>query len=253
MIMKQMTPITLSAAQGEAYERDGFVVLEDLLSAEEVAAFLAHQPTRSAELAGSIRSHVADRHWGALAAHRNVAGVAEQLLNGAARVVQTMYLPKPAGEDRVGISFHQDTHHLLSEPNTLMACWVAMSDTGAENGGFCVVPGSHLTGLRETHKSVGDEHSSWSHEQLMRDPAGKEWKQEFYSFEIDGIDQEKVRRLEVPAGAGVFFSGMTIHGSYANRSATADRLAWAVHYVKEGSWVYRCDVQETVGVAELGG
>jgi len=85
----------------------------------------------------------------------------------------------------------------------------------------------------------------------MRDRAGKEWEQEFYSFEIDDIDPNSVRKLHVPKGGGVFFTGMTIHGSFANRSLTQDRLAWAVHYVKEGTWVLRADVQDTVAVPEL--
>ncbi len=29
-----------------------------------------------------------------------------------------------------------------------------------------------------------------------------------------------------------------------------DRLAFAVHYVSEGTWVYRCDVQDTVSADE---
>jgi ectoine hydroxylase-related dioxygenase (phytanoyl-CoA dioxygenase family) len=57
--------------------------------------------------------------------------------------------------------------------------------------------------------------------------------------------------LEVPRGGAVFFTSLTIHGSFANRSATRDRLAWAVHYVKDGTWVLRADVQDTVSVQEL--
>ena len=34
-----------------------------------------------------------------------------------------------------------------------MACWIAMSDTNAENGGLCVVPGSNHHGLYGTHKN----------------------------------------------------------------------------------------------------
>ena len=164
-------------------------------------------------------------------------------------VVQTMYMAK-AVEGGTGVALHQDTHYIRNEPNTLMACWIAMDDAGPENGGLCVVPGSHRGGLRTTHPSSGDEHHNWQSEHLMRDRAGKQWKQAFYSFEIDDLDPDSIRRLDVPKGAAVFFTSMTIHGSFANRSLSRDRPAWAVHYVKEGTWVLRADVQETVAVGD---
>lgn len=244
-------PIQLSAEQVADYQRDGFLVVPDVLCAEEAGAFLSHQAARPEEYDLGLRSHVVDPQWRYLATHRNVAGVAEQLIGGTPCVVQTMYLPKPAGENAVGIALHQDAHYLPTEPDTLMACWIALSDTDGDNGGFCAVPGSHLDGVRSWHVSQGDEHSNWSADQLMRDRAGREWTQTFHSFEVDDLDPASVRRLEVPAGSAVFFTGLTVHGSYANRSADRARLAWAVHYVKEGSWISRADVQETVSVPEL--
>jgi len=54
--------------------------------------------------------------------------------------------------------------------------------------------------------------------------------------------------LEVPAGGGVFFSSLTVHGSYANQTADRRRLAFATHYVRAGTWVYRQDLQDMVPV-----
>jgi ectoine hydroxylase-related dioxygenase (phytanoyl-CoA dioxygenase family) len=128
-----------------------------------------------------------------------------------------------------------------------MACWLAMSDTDEENGGLCVLPGSHMGGLYETHKAVSlKDHQVWESEHLMRDRQGREWKQVFYSFEIDGVDRSKMKFLPVPKGSGVFFTGMTIHGSYANTSADRVRRAFATHFVAEGTWVFRADVQAVV-------
>jgi ectoine hydroxylase-related dioxygenase (phytanoyl-CoA dioxygenase family) len=57
-----------------------------------------------------------------------------------------MYMAKkPLGG--TGVALHQDTHYIRNEPNTLMACGIACNDTGADNGGLCVVPGSHKQGL----------------------------------------------------------------------------------------------------------
>ena len=63
------------------------------------------------------------------------------------------------------------------------------------------------------------------------------------------LEPSEVERLSVQRGSAVFFSGSIIHGSYANTSSR-DRLAFAVHYVREGTWLTRRDVQETVPVDE---
>ncbi len=249
--MTPSMPRELTTDQVTAYQRDGFLVVDHVLSAEEVDGFLDHQATRSGDLEDPLRTHLTDPHWRRLATHPHVAGVAAQLLGGAPRIVQTMYMQKKAATDTPGTALHQDLHYLPAEPNTLMACWIAMSDTGSDNGGLCVVPGSHREGLRTTHPSSGDEHVNWTNEHLMRDRAGKEWMQQFYSFEIDDLDLRTLRTLEVERGGAVFFTSLTVHGSFANRSATRDRLAWAVHFVKEGTWILRADVQETVAVTEL--
>lgn len=65
---------------------------------------------------------------------------------------------------------------------------------------------------------------------------------------MPNLDPQSIVRLTVPKGSGVFFIGMTIHGSFANRSSDRPRRAFATHYVKDGTWVCRCDVQETVAV-----
>ena len=52
----------------------------------------------------------------------------------------------------------------------------------------------------------------------MRSRDGKEWKQKMHRFEIDNLDPKSIMHLNVPAGAGVFFTGLTIHGSFANTS-----------------------------------
>jgi hypothetical protein len=240
--------ISLRAAQVRSYQTEGFLIIENVLSEEEVDAFVAHQESCGNDAELGLLTHTVDPLWKHIAHHPNVAGVAAQLLEGRPRIVQSMYLPKKAGEDLLGTAFHQDTRYLPTEPNTLMGCWIAMSDTGPDNGGLCVAPGSHLAEMRPTHLTSGEEHHRWTHKHLMRDRQGKEWNQEMYAFEIDGIEDDSLTPLEVRKCGAVFFTGLTIHGSYANRSVTRDRVSFAVHYVKDGSWVFRADVQETVAV-----
>ncbi len=248
----ESTKRTLSAEERAQYERDGFLVVHDLLRPDEVDRFVDYESQAKPEgWRQDLLHHRSDAEWTYLATHPNIAGVVTQILGGRPMVVQTMYLEKkPADDSNVGgagVALHQDLHYLPCDPATLTACWVAMSDTDAENGGLCVVPGSHKRGLYKTHKNANaDEHDAWEMDYPMRDRAGKEWVERMYSFEIEGITPEDVVRLTVPKGGGVFFDGHTIHGSYGNRSKTRYRRAWAVHYLREGSWMYRCDVQDVM-------
>ncbi len=230
--------IELSREQIAHYGRHGFLVVPDLLTRDEVQAFLDHEASGNAQVGLGLRAHVEDPMRGYVARHPNVAGVAGQLLGATPCIVQSMYLAKYAGrspEDAQGISLHQDQRYLPTDPATLMACWVALNDTDPGNGGLCVVPGSHRDRLHDTHQAASPEHRSWRKSYEMRDRDGREWIQEMYSFEVDDVDSLDIRRLTVASGSGVFFTGMTVHGSYANKSADRDRLAFAVHYVSEGT------------------
>jgi len=247
-------PIQLSEDQVEQYQTDGYLVVPDILSQNEVDAFLTHEDDPDTQaLRNGLLTHLTDTDWHYVATHPNIAGVACQLIKGLPRIVQTMYLAKPSakeGEDLggAGVSLHQDTHYLPNEPNTLMACWIALSDADPDNGGLCIVPGSHKGGLGETELNTSSEHASWRTDHGMRAPDGREWTETLYSFNVLGVEDKDLVKLSVPRGSGVFFTSLTIHGSYANRSQTRERLAFAVHYVKEGTWVYRTDVQDTTPV-----
>jgi ectoine hydroxylase-related dioxygenase (phytanoyl-CoA dioxygenase family) len=236
----------LTAKQVEQFNTDGYLVVPDLLTAAEVDAFLEHLAREPAIGSHGLQGHRHDPQYRYLAEHPRIAGAAMQLRGGRVRVVQTMLLNKPPSGGK-GIALHQDTHYLPNEPNTLMACWLAFTDTDPENGGLCVVPGTHREGLRTAQKNQDEkEHASWENEHLMRDRDGREWNQTVVSFQITDLDPARLVRLTVPRGGGVFFTGMTVHGSFSNQSADRPRTAWAVHYIHEDTWLYREDVQDAV-------
>jgi phytanoyl-CoA hydroxylase len=237
----------LTQAQVDEYQREGFLVVHNLLTPERADWFVAYEATQDPEWRNRLDNHVRDPEWTAIVKHQPMVSIAGQLLGAAPMIVQSMYLEKfPAAEGK-GTAPHQDAHYLPNEPNTLMACWLAMSDTDGENGGLVVLPRSHTGGLLETHKATNlKDHQVWESEHLMRDRGGREWKQVFYSFEIDTLDRDKLVHLQVPKGSGVLFSGMTIHGSFGNRSRDRVRRAFATHFVAKGTWVLRADVQQLV-------
>lgn len=237
----------LTSEQVARYQSDGYLVIPDLLTQAEVDAFLEHEAKpKPPEQQRGLLTHTVDPQWRYLAMHPRIIGITQQLLGGQPMIVQTMYMDKPAG-GAVGIALHQDTHYITSEPNTLMACWLALSDTGADNGGLCVVPGSHLTGLRRASKNEDtQEHVTWEAEHKMRGRDGREWTENLVAFQIEDVNPAEIVRLEVPRGGGVFFTGMTIHGSFANNSPDKPRRAFATHYIHESTWINRVDIQDVV-------
>lgn len=239
----------LTPSQIDQYHREGYLIVEGLLNDDDMDAFVAYEALPKPEdWYYNLRHHVDDTHWRALATHSRITSAVQQLLKGRPMIVQTMYMERqPATGDAPGskgIAFHQDLHYLPCEPPTLMACWLALTDTDAENGGLCVVPQSHQGGLRAASKNQNtEEHDAWDFEYLMRDRDGCEWKQSMYSFDIVDLDPADIVPLTVPRGAGVFFTGLTIHGSYTNRSTSRVRRAFATHYIRDDSWLFRADVQ----------
>lgn len=236
----------LSEDQKQAYQEDGYLVVEGLLTEDEVTGFLEEQEKEaSEEVRGlGLKRYTADDAWASIACHAKVKAIVSELVDGDPMIVQTMYMAK-SPDGGTGVALHQDTHYIRNEPNTLMACWIALSDTDRENGGLCVVQGSHKRPLFPT-APPGDssEHASWTKDYEMRGPDGKEWVEEMHSHQIAGLKPDEISYLTVPKGAGVFFTSMTVHGSFANRSGSRPRLAFATHYVKKGTWVYRRDIQE---------
>lgn len=235
----------LSDENIKTFHSQGFLVVEDLLTAEEVEHFVRYEAESDQPGPRGLQNHQADDEWAHIAHHPRIGAIVRQLAGPTPRIVQTMYMNK-APEGGMGVALHQDTHYIRNEPNTLMACWLALSDTDADNGGLCIVPGSNHNGLY-TFESVRDtsEHTSWEQVVAMSDRAGKCWDETMHSFDIIGLREEEIVRLEIPSGAGVFFTGMTIHGSFANRSSDRPRRAFATHYIQEDTWIDRRDLQET--------
>ncbi len=237
---------SLNASELERYHEDGYLLIPDLLPVSDIDAFCEHEARQQEAGPNGLQKHQTDAAWSAIARHPQVVTKVRQLLEGVPRIVQTMYMAKKPGGG-TGVALHQDTHYIRNEPNTLMACWIACNDTGADNGGLCVAPGSHRRGLLEAGQvRESDQHTTWVNDYPMRDPAGKTWTEKMHSHDIHAFTRDQVDMLTVPKGGGVFFSSLTVHGSYANQTEDRPRLAFATHYVRDDTWVFRQDLQGMV-------
>lgn len=204
----------LTAAQIEAFDRDGFVLVENLFSPEETSVLFqtAHGEQiqnkkfdmpdaggRSSKLA--IWMNVSDDVWGAVSTSPRVVQGAQQLLRQEVYHWHSKVMLK---EPRTGGAWewHQDYGYWYHDgciyPH-LVSCLIALNDTDRENGCLKVLVGSHHIG-RLDHGQVGNQ---------------------------SGADPERLRAVETMlpvhyvearAGSALFFHCNTLHSSEPNLS-----------------------------------
>jgi ectoine hydroxylase-related dioxygenase (phytanoyl-CoA dioxygenase family) len=227
-------PRLLSAAQRDAFDRDGFVVLEGLLDAGLVASAVAEIDAVEAKVEGFLRgrpdermmiaeagaitfaTHLVARSPGlrALAAHPVFTDLCHDLIGPDANLYwdQAVY-KKPEKPRR--FPWHQDNGYTYVEPQQYLTCWVALTDATEENGCPVVAPALHRLGTLR-HRYV--------------EPLGYE------CFEAP----ERALAAPVRAGGAVVFSSLTPHLTGPNRSG-ATRKAYILQYAPQGARALRGD------------
>lgn len=228
--MKPTTERTLSDEQIAQYERDGFLVVRNMLPIEEAAALREHfmamhargvpgyyEPPAEEEAGGDIlkryprimHPHRVDDLSKNYMLDARLENVLRDLFDEEPLAAQSMLYFKPPGAR--GQALHQDDFYLRTAPGDCMAAWVPLDDADEENGGLFVVPGSHKTEIQCPH--VADLTRSFTTEEVDV-PAGME-----------------PVPVELQAGDVLFFNGSVIHGSYPNTSSQRFRCAFICHYV----------------------
>jgi len=243
----------LTAEETRLFKEQGYIVRPNVLSAREVD--LLRRALTPAELRQDrqpLARHKIDALWRQLVRHARVAGPVGELFGGVPCVVQSMIAFKPRArpgrQARNGIALHQDQQYIKTKPAGVIGCWVALDHTDAGNGGFMVVPASHCKGLLTSRSREGRHFQSHSVVQHMRDCDGKEWHETADTFEIPGVNWDNAIALNIPKGGAVYFDGFLVHGSRSNTAEDRDRLAVAIHFVKQGTWVYRVDLNDVFPV-----
>jgi ectoine hydroxylase-related dioxygenase (phytanoyl-CoA dioxygenase family) len=231
-------PIRLTDRQLEAYHRDGYVVVEDLVSQEEVEALGARlrEYTHGGRPMGKIRMQIEPRiqrgelkvaHPGdgirkldglvqeddlfrRLGLNDNIVGITEQILGPDLKMFRNTLLLKPpeVGSQK---GMHQDSPYWPIQPMDLCSCWFALDDATEENGCMGVLPGWHRKGPLP-HKHVTDD----------------------YVIEEQYYDFKDMALAPVRAGGGLFFHSLIPHYTAPNRS-TKWRRAIALSYMSAKS------------------
>jgi ectoine hydroxylase-related dioxygenase (phytanoyl-CoA dioxygenase family) len=230
------------AAGGELlarYQRDGYVVLADALTAAEVRA-LRDEAVRICRgergAVDGVEPSVADGpdelvvrrylciHFPhklsalmrGMLAHPVVVNALTRLVGPDIKAMQSMLFIKSEGKP--GQAWHQDELFIPTRDRSLTAAWIALDDATVENGCLWVLPGSHRPGVLYPDR---DHH----------DPR---FDCEVEAYDFPYRDQDAVA-VEVPAGSVVVFNGYLLHMSLPNSGRHGLRRALVHHYMSAQS------------------
>lgn len=190
------------------YERDGFVVLPDLFSAEECDR-LKVEARRVLDASGkpnsSVHVHVAASSpmYRALAADPRLVAPLSAVMPHGVMFLSDKIVYKSA-DKKFATPWHIDCFYWRNTRPKL-SVWIPLDDATAENGTLTVVSGSHKKDWRMIKMGL---------------PSGD------FQYEINGAEWKEgdVVTCAIKRGTGIIFSDRLVHGSTAN-TAGRDRYA----------------------------
>jgi phytanoyl-CoA hydroxylase len=237
--------VQLSAEQVQQYREDGFLIVDNLLSTDEVGALIEAfdrifagdlalvvepdeykwQKGRDPEgvqrqIAGIWRSDPIAARQAFFGPHAAIAGQLEGV--DGVRLWGDMAMWKPEGGTPFGM--HQDAAYMCwLQPVQNFTCWIALDDTHADAGTLCYVPGSHRWGPTPASGATS----------LVTGESGA-WLDHLSQFAPSGASVELVP-VEVKAGGAAFHTGWVWHGSGPNTRPGTIRRSYSVHMFPVGS------------------
>jgi ectoine hydroxylase-related dioxygenase (phytanoyl-CoA dioxygenase family) len=216
-----------SAEKQDFFEDQGYLVLEDFMSAEQVAtcqteidrlhgfaASLAQDDPRrrnfqlepyaatKAEAGKPILRKIEETRrysdiFRDLAAHPKLIDLVRILLGDDLLLFRSTLMLKPALHGSVH-AFHQDSAYWPMDPPSLVTVSIALSDASEENGCIQVVPESHKWGMLDWGLIAQDKDKPLT--------------------ERDDLDLSRLTKVPLKAGSALMFHSLVVHGSGANNS-----------------------------------
>lgn len=229
----------LTGEQVAAFDRDGFLIVEEGLVSERALEALRARYERLFE--GEYETGIkpdevnwvpgrdpddrtrqlcngwrADNVVAAQVLSERTARLTAQLARyRGVRILQDNVLWKPPGTKAIG--FHQDGSYAdYLVPAEMITCWVSLHDTTADGGPIAYVRGSHRWPKSPPARSQFHAPDDWLAPAREAAPPG---------------DELEVVPVVVKAGGGSFHHGLTWHGSEPNRSSTVARMALVSHLI----------------------
>ena len=211
------------------YERDGYVIVRDVLDADLIREAQAHVDwllARHPDLRGEQLGHTLltrDAFWVRLISDDRLLDVAEQFIGSNIALFASHYIAKPPFDGQP-VLWHQDGSFWPLDPMEVSTLWLAVDDSDPENGCMRVVPGSHVLDLQAM--------------QQRTDVAN------VLSAEIDPalVDEAQAVDIVLKAGDVSMHHPNIVHGSNANtsprwrRGLTIRYIPTSTRITAEGQW-----------------
>jgi Phytanoyl-CoA dioxygenase (PhyH) len=234
----------LTPEQVERFDREGYLLIEDYFSPEEIRllleeiprVFAEDSPRRIRETSGAVRSvfalHTTNRTFRCLSYLNRLVGPARQLLGSEVYIHQFKVNAKVALEGDQW-EWHQDFLYWHKEdgmpsPRVLTAV-VFLQDVDEFNGPMLVIPGSHKEGMIDVEaqsalSAGGGDGASWM-PTLTADLKYKINRDILAAL----LRRHTIRATKGAAGFTLFFHGNLFHASATNLSPH-DRVGVFVTY-----------------------
>ncbi|MBB6674959.1 phytanoyl-CoA dioxygenase family protein [Cohnella nanjingensis] len=219
--------LEITAAQLQDYERQGYIILRDLFSAEEMDRIRAIVDALDEEAeqellaqarkgdfisaAGTINftTNINFRHPALqrFIADPRFVDLTTAILGPDTKLYwdQSVYKRPEASRD---FPWHQDNGYAPTDPVHYLTCWLALEDATLENGCIWVQPGTHRKGFVPHIKTdIGYI---------------------CYYGEEEGVP------VELKKGSMVAFHSLLFHRSTPNRSKTDTRKGYVIQYSVDG-------------------
>jgi phytanoyl-CoA hydroxylase len=234
-----MDKTAVTVDQYVRFREHGFLIVRGLLVPHEVEELLSHVDELVASDPELLRVHMLHReqelHERYLL-HPRIVDVVAGLIGPDVLALQTMLFVKAPGSP--GQGYHQDSFHIITEPDTLIGAWVALDRADEENGCLWVTSGSQnepvYPDADETKGHGGDFHlADIPSVSGADDPDESRNDLTRVAAKYQGREQPAI----LDPGDVVFFGGHVLHRSHANRSTTRTRKAFVGHYCNARSHV----------------
>jgi ectoine hydroxylase-related dioxygenase (phytanoyl-CoA dioxygenase family) len=218
---------TITADQRREFEENGFFVLENVFTRDEMDDLSGHiealQSRHQAEIATkggtegisradeiTFTSYLAEQDEAikAFTMRPELVAIATQLLGPDVDLYWNQSVFKEP-EGKREFPWHQDDGYTPVTPSPYLTLWLALNDATVENGCIWVLPGSHKKGLVEHRQS----------------PIGLVCH--------DSSDPDQGVPVPVKAGSMAVFQSLTMHKSGVNVSS-GPRKAYIIQYSQAG-------------------
>lgn len=221
------------------FDENGFLVVEDALTAEEVQALRddaaaicrgrrgpvgglsEDDPSLSDDevMARTLCIHFPHKISPLMReslAHPGMVEALTTVIGPNVKCMQSMLFIKSSGKP--GQAWHQDEFYIPTRDRSLTGGWIALDDATVENGCLWVIPGSHRPGILWEMFEHDDRRFDCSAESR-----GWTWTND------DAVP------VEVKAGSIVFFNGYLLHRSLPNMASAGFRRCLVNHYMSAES------------------